>query len=122
MGIGVDIIEIDRIDRLLRHYPRFRAKVFSAREIAYCEQKRNPSQHYAARFAAKESIIKILRTGDVGPLRWRDLEILREPSGRPFVRLNGSARLVGDRMGIEEITVSLSHCNSYAIAVAHVVR
>jgi len=118
MEMGVDIIEIERIDRILKKYPNFRSKIFSDREIAYCEKKKYPSPHYAARFAAKESVMKALGTGWVEPLRWRDLEIVDEPSGKPFVNLKGKSRLVGEKMGIKKITVSISHCKAYAVAIA----
>ena len=121
MGIGVDIIEIERIERMLKKYPNFRSKIFSAREIAYCEQKKYPAPHYAARFAAKESIMKALGTGWVEPVRWKDLEIVDDPSGKPLVNLKGGSRLVGNKMGIKEIMVSLSHCKAYAVAIARLI-
>ena len=120
MAIGTDIIEIERVDRLLKKYPNFRFRVFSAREISYCEQKKYPAQHYAARFAAKESIIKALGNDDVDFIRFRDLEIINGPSGRPEVFLHGQAKILTQRKGVKGIKVSLSHCKAYAVAVVQI--
>lgn len=121
MEIGVDIIEIDRIDRMLKKYPNFRSRIFTEREISYCEQKKYPAQHYAARFAAKESIMKTLGTGWAENIRWRDLEIVESPFGKPGVNLYGQAQAVSEKQGVKEIKVSLSHCKTYAVAVAQLV-
>ncbi|MFH0812736.1 MAG: holo-ACP synthase [Pseudomonadota bacterium] len=122
MEIGIDIIEIARIDRLLKKYPNFRHRIFTEQEIAYCEQKKYPAQHYAARFAAKESIMKALGSGWTENIRWKDLEIVATPSGKPIVRLHGKPNSVGTEMSIKEIKVSLSHCGVYAVAVAQVIK
>jgi len=121
MEIGIDIIEIDRIDRMLRKYPNFRSRVFTEREVYYCEQKKYPAQHYAARFAAKESIMKTLGTGWAENIRWRDLEIGEDTSGKPCVYLHGQARAVSAKQGVKEIKASLSHCKTYAVAVAQLI-
>ena len=122
MEIGIDIIEIDRIARMLKKYPNFRFRVFTEREVSYCEKKKYPPQHYAARFAAKESIMKTLGTGWTESVRWKDLEILESPSGKPSVCLHDRARLVGQKQGVKEIKVSLSHCKLYAVAVAQLIK
>ena len=121
MEIGVDIIEIDRIERLLKKYPSFRHRVFTDEEIGYCEHKQYPAQHFAARFAAKESIMKALGSGWGENLRWKDLEIAVNEWGKPFVQLHGSGESLRRRRGIKEINVSLSHCKSYAVAIAQVI-
>jgi holo-[acyl-carrier protein] synthase len=118
MDIGVDIIEIDRIERMLRTYAAFRARVFTEREIEYCEHKKYPAQHYAARFAAKESILKSLgpERGDL--VGWKDLEIVDRSSGKPQVQLHGQASALAEKRGIKEVKVSLSHGKAYAVATA----
>ena len=121
MQIGVDIIEIVRIGHLLKKYPNFRHRVFTDHEIAYCEGKRHPAQHYAARFAAKESIMKAFGSEGTVNVRWKDLEIVVNPSGKPFVQLHGETKVAGEAMGIKEVTVSLSHCIEYAVAVAQII-
>jgi holo-[acyl-carrier protein] synthase len=121
MQIGVDIIEIPRIGHLLKKYPNFRYRVFTDGEIAYCENKRHPVQHYAARFAAKESIMKAFGSSGPKHLHWKDLEILVSSSGEPLVQLHGEIKVAGDELGIKEVAVSLSHCKEYAVAVAQII-
>jgi holo-[acyl-carrier protein] synthase len=121
MDIGVDIIEIDRIERMLHTYSAFRSRVFTEREIEYCEHKKYPAQHYAARFAAKESILKALGPGKGEPIGWKDLEIIDQSSGKPQVQLHGHAHALAERRGITEVKVSLSHGKAYAVATALVI-
>jgi holo-[acyl-carrier protein] synthase len=120
LEIGTDIIEISRIDYLRGKYPKFCSRIFTSREIAYCEQKKYPSQHYAARFAAKESILKALGKEDIGSIPFKDLEIINGPSGKPEVYFYGKARALIQKKGIKEIKVSLSHSKNYAIAIAQI--
>lgn len=121
MDIGVDIIEIDRIERMVRTYASFRARVFTAREIDYCEHKKHPAQHYAARFAAKESILKAIGPERGEPIGWKDLEVVVLSSGKPRVHLHGQARVLAEKRGIKEVKVSLSHGKVYAVATALVI-
>jgi holo-[acyl-carrier protein] synthase len=121
MDIGTDIVEIDRIDRLLKKYPTFRSRFFTDREISYCEHKRYPAQHYAARFAAKESILKALSNEQKEIIRLRDLEIINSRSGKPEVYLYDQARKLSQKQGIKAIKISLSHCKTYAVAVAQII-
>jgi len=121
MDIGTDIIEIDRIDHLLRKYPNFRSRFFTEREIAYCERKKYPAQHYAARFAAKESILKALGNELSEIIRFRDLEIINNRSGKPEVSLHNQAYIFSQKRGIKTIKISLSHCKAYAIAVTQII-
>jgi holo-[acyl-carrier protein] synthase len=114
-GIGVDIIEIHRIEGAIRDGgERFLDKLFTAGEIAYCSGKRFAAQHYAARFAAKEALSKALATGWAGAFRWRDVEIMNDPSGRPRVLLHGSLR---DTLAPTTLHVSLSHSDSHVVAM-----
>ena len=118
-GIGVDIIEISRVAAALAR-PRFRERVFSADERAYCESEGTPqrvTERYAGRFAAKEAIVKALGCGFRLPLC--EVETLADPCGAPQARLTGqaSARLAGRR-----VHVSISHCREYACAQAIVER
>ena len=112
---GVDIIEIDRIAAVLARYgDRFLRRVFTPAEIAYCRRR---APNLAARFAAKEAVMKSLGTGFRG-VGWRDVEVIRAPSGAPGVRLHGRARRRAQRLGITEIAISLSHSRDYALAFA----
>ena len=115
-GIGVDIIEIDRIRSSIDSLgERFLDKIFTGGEIAYCEAKMYPHQHYAARFAVKEAVSKALATGWTGEFRWKDVEVMNDPSGRPRVELSGRLH---DRLAGAAIQVSISHSESYVVAIA----
>jgi holo-[acyl-carrier protein] synthase len=120
MDIGTDIIEIDRIDRLLKKHPNFRSRCFTDLEISYCEHKKYPAQHYAVRFAAKESILKALGGDREEIIQLRDLEIINNSSGKPEVYLHNQADAFSRKHGIKKINISLSHCKNYAIAVTQI--
>lgn len=112
---GVDFIEIDRVASVLERYgDRFLRRIFTPGEIAYC---RGRAPNLAARFAAKEAVMKSLGTGFRG-VGWRDVEVVRAPSGAPSPRLHGRARRRAERLGVTEIAISLSHSRGYAMVVA----
>ncbi|MFB3844907.1 MAG: holo-ACP synthase [Candidatus Cloacimonadaceae bacterium] len=115
-GIGIDIIDINRIRRVLANNPSFREKVFSAAEIAYCEAKANPSLSYAVRFAAKEAFMKALGSGWNQDVRWVEIETLNLESGAPELRISGITAETLARKQISRIHVSLSHEKDYAVA------
>ncbi|MFC1952531.1 holo-ACP synthase [Chloroflexota bacterium] len=111
---GIDIIEIARIRRVIDRWgERFLHRVYTEAEIRLC---RNRSGPLATRFAAKEAVMKALGTGVRG-VGWREIEILSEPSGKPIVRLYGNAQNKADRLGLDELAVSLSDSRENAIAV-----
>jgi holo-[acyl-carrier protein] synthase len=114
-GLGIDIEEVDRITRLIDlHGERFTTRVFTAGEIAYCEGRALPAQHYTARFAAKEALSKAIGTGWRGAFRWQDAEVLRNAAGSPSFRLHHdlAEALAGCR-----VHLSLSHIATHATAV-----
>ena len=114
-GIGVDIIEIDRIRRSIERLgDRFLDKVYTPREVLYCNGKAHRFQHYAARFAAKEALSKALSTGWVGEFRWKDVEVMNEPSGQPRFSLHGTLR---ERLAGASSMLSLSHSDSHVVAM-----
>jgi holo-[acyl-carrier protein] synthase len=114
---GVDITPVARIHEMLgKHSGAFIAKCFTPAESAYCEKAGRRDEHYAARFAAKEAILKALGTGWGEGLGWLDVEVGREPSGRPTVILHGAAATHAAKMGITRWTISLSHTDDLAIA------
>ena len=116
---GVDFIEIDRVAGVLNRYgDRFLRRIFTPKEIAYC---RGRAPNLAARFAAKEAVMKALGTGFRG-VSWRDVEVVRAPSGAPSARLHGRARRRAERLGVTEIAISLSHSRGFAMVVAVAVR
>ena len=110
---GVDIIEISRVRRVLERYAdRFQGRVFTPEEIAYC---RGRAPNLAARFAAKEATMKALGTGVRG-VGWKEIEVVRQPSGAPGIQLYGRAEVRAQRLGVTEIALSISHSQEYAVA------
>ena len=118
MDVGIDIIEIERIEQLLTRFPNVKERLFTEGEIAYCERSTRSAQHYAARFAAKESVMKALALGQGRGIRFRDIEITVDQQGKPAVQLHGRSRVLMESQGIRDIAVSLSHCRKYATAIA----
>lgn len=120
MGLhsGVDIIEIDRIEKALAsNGDAFRNKVFTEKEIAYCEgRKRGRFESYAARFAAKEAVSKALGTGISKGIGLKDIEVVKDEAGKPIVLLHGKAKGIFEEIQGRDISLSLSHCESHAIA------
>ena len=117
VGLGLDIAEIDRIEAAItRHGAPFIERLFTPAEVAYCERHKNRYERYAARFAVKEAAMKALGTGWHGGVRWRDIEVTREPSGKPGLHLEGVAREFADRLGVKRISVTITHSGNLALA------
>lgn len=116
MYTGIDIIEVERIEKVFSKHENFIRRVYTENEVKYCQSKKNCFQHYAARFASKEAVLKAFGTGLRGKMKWTDIETLNEESGRPYVNLYGRARELAMEKNIGEISISLSHCNDYAVA------
>lgn len=118
LGTGIDLIEISRIETsLLRFGERFSSRILRPEEVAYCHQFGRPAPHVAARFAAKEAASKAFGTGIGAELGWQDLEIARDPSGRPYLVLHDSARILQAKLQVSRIHLSLTHTAQYAAAV-----
>lgn len=114
LGIGNDIIEIDRIEEVLKRHPRrFAERILTPKELDYCLKHTHSAKHIAGRFCAKEAISKALGKGIGKHLNWHDLEILNDPLGKPVVFL--SSRI---KMENTKIHLSISHCHAYATAIA----
>ena len=113
MLIGLDLIELERIERALRR-EGFRSRVYTEAERVYCESRANPVQSYAGRFAAKEAVGKALGIGV--HFTWREIEVVGRP--KPKVRLEGRTAAFAERLGVVEIDVSLTHSRELAAAVA----
>jgi len=117
VGLGLDIAEIDRIEAAItRHGASFIERLFTPDEVSYCERYKNRYERYAARFAVKEAAMKALGTGWRYGVRWRDIEVTREPGGKPGLRLDGVARAFADRLGVRQISVSITHSGNLALA------
>jgi len=115
LATGVDLIEIERVQSTIQRYgARFLERVFTAQELA---EVGNNTASLAARFAAKEAIAKALGTG-IGPIAWREIEILRGPARQPLLHLHGAAQKLASEMGFDVWSISLSHTQTHAIAVA----
>ncbi|MDN5345459.1 MAG: holo-[acyl-carrier protein] synthase [Clostridia bacterium] len=117
VSAGIDIIEIERLERAVKRHPRLLARLFTAAEQEYCLSRKQSGASLAARFAAKEAVMKALGDG-AGRCAFREIEIARAGEGPPRVVLYGQARQLARELGAGEITVSLSHCRAYATAVA----
>lgn len=116
---GVDIIEIKRLKSSIEDVDGFRDRVFTSKEIAYCENRKKARfESYAARFAAKEAVSKALGTGFATGMGWKQIEILNDDNGKPYVVLTQRALETFENMGVKSMDVSLSHCGEYAIAYA----
>jgi len=116
VGIGIDIIEVERIKSACRK-TRFLERIFTERERDYFESRRNNPCTIAGNFAAKEAIAKALGTG-FGGMGWKDIEVLREPDGRPYVLLHGKARERLSSLGGRRVWISISHIKNLAVAQA----
>jgi holo-[acyl-carrier protein] synthase len=121
-GIGTDIIEVARIEKQVSKDDSFRDKIFTPREIEYCEQRKSRAMNYAARFAAKEAFFKAIGTGWRGGLTFRDVEIVNDELGRPAIVLYGKAKEFAEEHGLTNISVSLSHVKDMANAIVIIER
>ncbi|MFT3750869.1 MAG: holo-ACP synthase [Agriterribacter sp.] len=116
-GIGIDIVEVERITASINKEKGFRELVFSALEISYCESKAKRFEHYAARFAAKEAFFKAIGTGWAKGTSFNEIEIYNKASGKPHIRLLGETAVSLKQFNAADIQVSLSHTGNIATAV-----
>ncbi len=116
---GIDLVDCPRIEAMIeRHGERFVQRVFTAAEQAYAEANKNEVEKLAGRFAAKEAVLKLMGTGWRGKIAWTDIEIVNNSSGQPEVTLDGEVEKIADKLGIEHISVSITHTANFAIASA----
>ena len=117
VGSGIDLVEIDRIQRSLDRFgARFLNRVYTSAEQAYCLKKRNAAESLGARFAAKEAGAKALGTGMSHGVTWVEIEVVREPSGRPTLRFHGRAAHMARTLNARRAALSLSHTGNLAVA------
>lgn len=120
ISTGVDLAEVDRIQAALEHRRtgrRFRARVFTENEIAYCEKKRRGKyESYAGRFAAKEAVMKALGRGWGAKVRWLDIEVARARSGKPEIVLHDKTAKLAEDLGIRRWTLSITHTKQHGLA------
>ncbi|MGA8034599.1 MAG: holo-ACP synthase [Candidatus Acidiferrales bacterium] len=117
IGLGLDISEIDRIEKAIRrHGDAFKRRVYTPAEREYCESHKNNFERFAGRFAAKEAGMKALGTGWRRGVTWHDFEVAREPSGKPTLRLSGVARDLAAKLGVRNIALTITHSGNLALA------
>jgi holo-[acyl-carrier protein] synthase len=118
LGIGSDLAQVERIRNSIAQYgDRFLNRVYTDRERAYAHSKANSAERFAARFAAKEAGMKAIGTGWRRGITWKDFEVVNESSGQPTLRLSGVALQTAAAMGVERISISLTHTAETAFAV-----
>ncbi len=115
VGLGIDLAGIERVERLLHLYEQFPERVFTEHERAYASRFDRPARRYAARFAAKEAVMKSLGTG-WRRIRWRDIEVTG--GGRPTVRLFGTAAARAEMLGVTEVLITITHTDETAMVLA----
>ncbi len=116
---GIDLVDFPRIEEMInRHEDRFLNRVFTKTEQAYAESKKNRIEKYAGRFAAKEAVLKLIGTGWRGKIAWTDIEIVNTSSGQPQVNLDGEVKIIAEKLGITQISISITHTANFAIASA----
>ena len=119
VGIGTDIVEVDRIRESHEKFGvKFLDRILRPPERKYCLSHTDPAPHIAARFAAKEAIAKAFGTGIGESLGWRDMEIVREDSGKPTAKIHGQAQSLLQQIGATQLHISLSHTRQHATATA----
>ena len=117
VGTGIDIVEVSRIAAAVERFGEcFLNRVFTSSEIRYCRSKQNAMERFAARFAAKEAGFKAFGTGWRHGVTWKDIEVGREPNGRPTVCYSGKAEELASKLGVRQASLSLSHAANQAIA------
>src|SRR5436190_7003310 len=120
VGIGVDLVDVERVKRLLSRRRTFVERVFSADEIAYCQSQASPAECFAARWAAREACRKAL--GGVREMRWHDVRVERAPTGAPRLALQGASRARMEALGVTDVLVALTHERRMAAAFCVAVR
>lgn len=116
-GIGTDIIEIGRVEDKLGRTKGLKARIFTPREIEYCESRGRSAQHFAARFAAKEAFFKAMGTGWSGGYRFDEVEVINNELGKPEAVVHGKVKIFCEENGISRFHVTLSHIKDLAKAV-----
>jgi holo-[acyl-carrier protein] synthase len=120
VGIGVDLVDVERVKLLLTRRKTFVGRVFTSDEIAYCETQASPAECYAARWAAREACRKAL--GGIREMRWQDVRVVRAPTGAPQLSLAGSSRARMEALGATDVLVALTHERRMAAAFCVAVR
>jgi holo-[acyl-carrier protein] synthase len=122
-GLGVDIVEVYRMrDAVKKWGDSFLSKIFTGKEIAYAARRRFSDQHLAARFAAKEAVVKAFGEPRKFPVKWTDIEITNDAEGKPVVKFSGDALKLKKKKKVDDIIISISHSKNYAVANAILIK
>lgn len=117
IGTGIDIVNIDRIERLMTRWGSlFLSRVFTEKEIGWCQQKARPPECFAIRFAAKEAFLKAIGWGLRNGIQWTDIEVKNDSAGKPLFSFHRKAKEVCETLRIQNILLTLSHDRPYAVA------
>ncbi len=117
IGIGYDMVQVHRIESVLSRWgDRFKERVFTPQELAYCESKKNRSQRLATRFAAKEAVFKALGTGWSRGASWTEIEVTNDELGKPYITLSGKTEQLSRQLGVRNIFVSMTNTEDYGAA------
>jgi len=120
VGIGVDLVDVERVRRMMDRHRTFVDRVFTPEEISYCQSQASPAECFAARWAAREACRKAL--GGVHEMRWHDVRVERAPTGAPRLALQGASRARMDALGVTDVLVALTHERRMAAAFCAAVR
>ena len=119
VGIGNEIIECPRIGKMIeQHGEIFLRRVYTSREIRFCQARKHAIEQFAGHWAAKEAILKAMGTAWTPKIQWTEIEVRVSPTGSPTVHLSGYAKHTASRRGIGEVLLSIAHCRTYATAYA----
>ena len=119
IGLGTEIIECVRVGRMIeQHGEAFLLRIYTPREIQFCQQRRRATEHFAARWAAKEAVFRSLQRPWREGIEWTDVEITEQPGAAPEVLLRGSTAEVAEALGVVRVMLSLARCRAYATATA----
>ncbi len=123
VGIGVDIVEVSRIKNAVQRWQEyFLKRIFTENEINYSRARKFSYQHLAARFAAKEAVLKAIGDFSIHRIEWCDVEVLNDSFGKPTIRLSGEAKKMKEKKNISDILISMSHTRKHAVANAILIR
>jgi holo-[acyl-carrier protein] synthase len=123
VGTGVDIVEISRIKQAAKKWSdKFLRRIFTEKELEYAHGKNIPYQHLAARFAAKEAVLKAIGDSTIHRIEWTNVEILNDEHGKPVINLSGYAKRIKQQKNISDIIISMSHTRTYAVANAIMIK
>ena len=116
---GIDLVDFPRLESMIqRHGERFMNRIFTVREQADAEGVKNKFEKLAGRFAAKEAVLKLIGTGWRGKIAWTEIEVVNNAMGQPIVEISGEVKRIADSLGVEQITLSITHTADFAIASA----